>query len=112
MPTPSLRSLQAALQRLSLKQKRTIATWLAAAIAAEEAATAEPPEKTNAVVTRHHDGKTYQLEKRRCGKAGCKCMNGDVAEVGHGPYWYAYWKEQGKVRSRYVGKRVPWGGIP
>ena len=22
----------------------------------------------------------------------------------HGPYWYAYWWEEGKRRSRYVGK--------
>ena len=33
----------------------------------------------------------------RCGKQGCtKCP--------HGPYWYAYWTEDGKRRSRYVGK--------
>lgn len=33
----------------------------------------------------------------RCGKPGCtKCP--------HGPYWYAYWTEQGKRRSRYVGR--------
>ena len=33
----------------------------------------------------------------RCGKRGCtKCP--------HGPYWYAYWTEDGKRRSRYVGR--------
>ena len=33
----------------------------------------------------------------RCGKRGCtKCP--------HGPYWYAYWTENGKRKSRYVGK--------
>lgn len=33
----------------------------------------------------------------RCGKSGCtKCP--------HGPYWYAYWTENGKRRSRYVGR--------
>lgn len=33
----------------------------------------------------------------RCGKQGCtKCP--------HGPYWYAYWSEQGRRRSRYVGR--------
>lgn len=33
----------------------------------------------------------------RCGKSGCtKCP--------HGPYWYAYWWEDGKRRSRYLGK--------
>jgi hypothetical protein len=33
----------------------------------------------------------------RCGKDGCtKCP--------HGPYWYAYWTEDGKRRSRYIGR--------
>lgn len=33
----------------------------------------------------------------RCGKRGCtKCP--------HGPYWYAYWTENGKRRSRYIGR--------
>jgi hypothetical protein len=33
----------------------------------------------------------------KCGKATCgKCP--------HGPYWYAYWREDGRRRSRYVGK--------
>jgi hypothetical protein len=33
----------------------------------------------------------------KCGKSGCtKCP--------HGPYWYAYWTENGKRRSRYVGR--------
>jgi hypothetical protein len=33
----------------------------------------------------------------RCGKMGCtKCP--------HGPYWYAYWTEDGQRRSRYVGR--------
>ncbi len=33
----------------------------------------------------------------KCGKAACtKCP--------HGPYWYAYWWEEGKRRSRYLGK--------
>lgn len=33
----------------------------------------------------------------RCGKQGCtRCP--------HGPYWYAYWTEDGRRRSRYVGK--------
>lgn len=33
----------------------------------------------------------------RCGKDGCtKCP--------HGPYWYAYWTEGGRRRSRYIGR--------
>ena len=33
----------------------------------------------------------------RCGKANC-------TQCPHGPYWYAYWWEDGKRRSKYVGK--------
>lgn len=33
----------------------------------------------------------------RCGKPNCtKCP--------HGPYWYAYWREDGRRRTRYLGK--------
>jgi len=33
----------------------------------------------------------------RCGKDACsKCP--------HGPYWYAFWSEDGTRKSRYVGK--------
>lgn len=33
----------------------------------------------------------------KCGKATCtRCP--------HGPYWYAYWWEDGKRRSKYLGK--------
>ena len=43
---------------------------------------------------------TYRLESVKCGKPGCtKCP--------HGPYWYAYWREGGKVRSRYIGPELP-----
>jgi hypothetical protein len=33
----------------------------------------------------------------KCGKSAC-------TSCPHGPYWYAYWTEDGKRRSRYVGK--------
>lgn len=45
------------------------------------------------------DGPNVSLRQQmvRCGKAGCtKCP--------HGPYWYAYWTEDGKRRSRYIGR--------
>jgi hypothetical protein len=43
---------------------------------------------------------TYRQERVRCGREGCsKCP--------HGPYWYAYWREDGKLRSRYVGRTAP-----
>jgi hypothetical protein len=42
---------------------------------------------------------TYRLQRVRCGKRGC-------ASCPHGPYWYAYWREDGKVRSRYIGREL------
>jgi hypothetical protein len=43
---------------------------------------------------------TFRQESVRCGRAACtRCP--------HGPYWYAYWRESGKLRSRYIGKQLP-----
>jgi hypothetical protein len=40
---------------------------------------------------------TYRQERVKCGRDGCtRCP--------HGPYWYAYWREGGRTRSRYIGK--------
>lgn len=33
----------------------------------------------------------------KCGKPACNSCP-------HGPYWYAYWREDGRRRSRYIGK--------
>jgi hypothetical protein len=44
-------------------------------------------------------GPDVRLRKQhvRCGKSNCtRCP--------HGPYWYAYWTEGGKRRSKYLGK--------
>lgn len=38
----------------------------------------------------------YQSEKVKCGKAQCRSCP-------HGPYWYAYFRRDGKLRSKYVG---------
>lgn len=44
---------------------------------------------------------TYQCQPRKCGKPGCKiCCNGK----GHGPYWYGFWRENGRLVSAYVGR--------
>jgi hypothetical protein len=40
---------------------------------------------------------SLRSQEVRCGKPECsKCP--------HGPYWYAYWTENGKRRSRYIGR--------
>ena len=57
----------------------------------------DPPEPTakagRAVVEqRRLGGVTLQLERVRCGKGCKKCP--------HGPYWYAYWRDGGRMKSR------------
>ncbi len=47
---------------------------------------------------------TYSRQFRRCGKLACAtCRDG----AGHGPYWYAVWREEGRVRRRYLGANAP-----
>lgn len=61
---------------------------------------------------RHREGRrqamsskvTYRQQYTRCGKERCrKCREG----AGHGPYWYAYWSENGRTISKYIGIRLP-----
>ena len=42
---------------------------------------------------------TYRQEHVRCGRENC-------SRCPHGPYWYAYWREDGRMRSRYIGKQL------
>lgn len=47
---------------------------------------------------------TYRQQFTRCGKQRCrKCREGP----GHGPYWYAYWSENGRTVSKYIGIHPP-----
>lgn len=46
---------------------------------------------------------TWQREYVRCGKRRCKTCP-------HGPYWYGYWKENGRTKSKYGGKVHPVSG--
>lgn len=34
----------------------------------------------------------------RCGRRPCRCGSGQ----GHGPYWYLFWREGGRLRKTYV----------
>ena len=43
---------------------------------------------------------SYRLESVRCGKPNCKACP-------HGPYWYAYFREGKRLRSRYIGRELP-----
>lgn len=88
----------AALTEADLRRVHTVAGALLARYAETSAPdygrTAEPHE-------------TYRQEYIRCSKASCKrCSDNGT---GHGPYWYAYSREHGKLRKRYIGKRKPAG---
>lgn len=43
---------------------------------------------------------TYRQEEVRCGKPSC-------TSCPHGPYWYAYWREDGRRHKRYIGRHLP-----
>jgi hypothetical protein len=34
----------------------------------------------------------------RCGRPGCRCARGRP----HGPYFYRFWREAGRLRKKYV----------
>jgi hypothetical protein len=34
----------------------------------------------------------------KCGKPGCKCARGEL----HGPYFYLFWRERGRLRKAYI----------
>lgn len=93
-----LREAKKSVSGLSFQQLIKLDAWLHSLIEMAEQASNEP--------TKHTVGhKTYQREMVRCGKKGCKCVEGAL----HGPYWYAYWSEGGKTKSQYIGKRLPKG---
>ncbi len=86
------RQLYAELRKLDRHDLRRVLIYvrgLLTSLADETAAADSEPERV-----------TYRLEHVRCGKPGCKSCP-------HGPYWYAYFREEGKLRSRYIGRELP-----
>jgi len=41
---------------------------------------------------------TVHVQFVRCGKQNCRCRSGR----GHGPYYYHFWLEAGRLRKRYL----------
>ena len=101
----SLIQLKQAVRRLSLVQLRRLDEWLHELILkAEESAQAERiPSRKQIVEERTVENRTYRLEGVRCGKEKCKCARGKL----HGPYWYSYTRIKDKVKSQYVGRKLP-----
>jgi hypothetical protein len=102
----SLRDIKKDLQELSSEQLQQVNVWLQKLLLKTEVnkQRSETDSGNSLVMEEHRRGdKTYRLEYTRCGKTGCKCTAGNL----HGPYWYAYWTEEGKTKSRYIGKELP-----
>jgi hypothetical protein len=103
--------------KLSLEQMNDLHAWLGEAIAqerssvsAQQQAEAEsleiPVLSGREVVESRQIGKvTYRWEGVKCGKSACRCATGQL----HGPYWYAYQRQNGRVKSWYVGKTLSTG---
>jgi hypothetical protein len=104
-PKPSITTAKTLIRQLSLKQKYALCEWLNELIESEESEPiAVPVNSGREVVETLREGAiVFQHEKVRCGKHGCKCAEGDL----HGPYWYSYQRDGGKVKSKYVGKKLP-----
>jgi hypothetical protein len=91
---------------LTLDELRDLAVRIAALIDEREKATAPPPPQPSRVVIeeRRTPSATLRLELIKCGKVRCRvCRSGPA----HGPYWYAYWKQDGRSRSKYIGQHRP-----
>ena len=98
--------LRAALHQLNLEQAKQLYAELGTIVQTLQQSTShDSVDKGREVVeVQHWDDRLYQLERVRCGKIGCKCA-GENGEL-HGPYWYAYWRDEGKLKSRYIGKQL------
>ncbi|XGW00812.1 MAG: DUF6788 family protein (plasmid) [Leptolyngbya sp. BL-A-14] len=100
--------LRTVLQQLNLEQARQLYAELGVIVQTLERQATAPAtleaKGREIVETQRLGDRLYQLERVRCGKVGCKCA-GAEGEL-HGPYWYAYWRNDGKLRSRYVGKQL------
>ena len=94
---PLDRRLLAELRQLDRHDLRRVLIFVRGLLVAsgDEAGSEETPEVVNGAVT-------YRLETVRCGKSNCRSCP-------HGPYWYAYYREGDKLRSRYVGRELPEG---
>ncbi|MDB2239338.1 DUF6788 family protein [Halorubrum ezzemoulense] len=66
--------------------------------------TDELPETAESVNKPYSSGTgTVVKEKITCGDDSCKCASGDRHDM-HGPYLYRYYRENGTVKSEYIGK--------
>jgi hypothetical protein len=89
----NVRRLYSELRALDLHELRRVLIFVRGILIARgDRAGGEPDEIDERV--------TYRLETVRCGKSDC-------SSCPHGPYWYAYFREGNRLRSRYIGSELP-----
>ena len=97
--------------KLKVGELRRLVRSLQSALLVQESEAAEElsPAPAHEVIAVKHPapGVTIKQEMVRCGKKNCRCAQGGAL---HGPYWYKYWNEGGRTRSKYLGKNLPSNG--
>ncbi|KAI9130194.1 DUF6788 family protein [Acaryochloris sp. CCMEE 5410] len=93
-----LTQLKPAIAKLSPNKKQRLLKWLQSEIEKDDLNTEVSPKAARKVKA------TYRHEYVRCGKDTCDCMSGNVEDM-HGPYWYAYQLIDGRLVSKYIGKK-------
>ena len=88
---PVDRELMREIRELDEFDLRRLLIFVRGLLAAREGGGAAPADQAKV---------TYRQERVRCGRPNC-------SRCPHGPYWYAYWREGGRLRSRYIGKELP-----
>lgn len=103
----NLTELKRAIRLLTPERRNKLELWLRELVRESPGSDSEHTRRSRGEVVEERTvgHETYRREGVRCGKKGCKCKDGEL----HGPYWYAYWSEAGRTRSRYIGKRLPRG---
>jgi hypothetical protein len=100
----NLREIKRAIRALPPEDLTRLDTWLRELAKVKGSKGLSPTVTRRELVERRQAAHiTYRLERVRCGKVNCRCSGGEL----HGPYWYAYWTEGGRTRSRYIGKELP-----
>ncbi len=99
----TLQTVKQQVSRFSLEELHELSAWLQILIEESEVAPIPTKEGREIVDERQKGPITYRLQYIRCGRPTCKCAEGGQ---GHGPYWYAYWWQGGRTRSKYIGKQL------
>lgn len=93
------KAIRKAIAELPTEDQRSLLEWLQQLLAIEPEIEVPNRAGREVVDIRRVGAVVYQLEKVRCGKGACKSCP-------HGPYWYSYQRDGGRLKSKYVGKQL------